>query len=221
MVFPTTLAALLLTPPPADAESWRCLHFRREGEASLIVTRGLDADGRALSDHVLWLPEQRTGDSAVRWIRQGPVASTALPWRLQTRSVTARLSLARPARRPVWLVLRVDGRIAGRRLLLRQMSDLPSYDRERLRASATFSDDEPGQGPVPDLAGAAEIVITAEEEGGETLARSAIPLPARTLVEEMIAQVAPALVADAADYRTLCRDTSQPLPVPPMPPPPR
>ena len=218
MTFTAILASMLLAQPPTEPRTWRCLQYHQSGETELIVTRDLDDAGRPLGDHVLWLPHPNGGDSAIRWVRRGATAPTTLPWTLQTVSLRARLSLARAAQRPVWAVLRVDGRIVGRRQLLRQMSELSAYDREHLAVTAFFGADGPKHGPVPDLAHAAEILITAEEEGGEILATDTIPMPSADLVAGIIAQLAPLLDQDAFAYRTRCRDTSQPLPVPPMPP---
>ena len=127
------------------------------------------------------------------------------------------LTLARPARRPLWLVLRVDGRIASRRLLPQQMSDLPEFDPERLELLASFMADAPRPVPVPDVTDADEVLVTAEEEGGETLARYAIALPGRDLIEAVIAQAEPALAAAAADYRNRCREDGQPPTMEPVP----
>ena len=118
--------------------------------------------------------------------------------------ILASLTLTRPARHPVWLVLRVEGRIASRRLLLRQMSDLPEYDRQSLEILASFMAEGPREVPVPDVTDADEIVVTAEEEGGETLARYSIALPGRDVIDEVVARAVPALEAAAADFRNRC-----------------
>jgi hypothetical protein len=159
----------------------------------------------------------RVGDKAVRW-RRGSAATRANgPWLLHPISIRLGLTFSRPASRPVWLVLRLDGRVAARRLLLRQMSDLSAYERETLRTTASFGIGEPGEARVPDLSQAAEITISAEEEGGEPLATNAMPLPGAERVGGIIARLAPALDGAAADYRNRCQDTAQPLPVPSMP----
>lgn len=212
-------AALLMASPPVDPVRWRCTHYDLGGEDSLTVGRSLDAAGRALSDFVSWSPNWRSADSSVRWIRRGAITSTALPWALQTDWIQGELALTRAARRPVWVVLRIGGRIVGRRMLFRRMSDLQAYERDHLRVRGMFSISGPARGPVPDLTNASEIVMTAEEEGGVTLARTVIRLPSRDTVQAMVARVAPMLVTDAADYHTLCRDVTLPLPVPPSMPP--
>jgi hypothetical protein len=195
---------------PNDSARWRC-DYSVEGEQGEVnVIRSLDADGRVVYDYVNWLPRRRIGTSAVGWDRRDPPTSTALPWTLRTDIVSAMLTLSRPARRPVWLVLRVDGRVAGRRLLFRQMSDLPDYEREQLELWPEIRTSPPSMGPVPDLAGADEVVISAEEEGGETLASHAISLPDRALVDAAVAEAVPALAAAVADYRARCREERQP-----------
>jgi len=156
------------------------------------------------------------GAKAVRWLRRGAAAPGG-SWALEPVSVRLGLTFSRPAARPVWLVLRLDGRVAARRLLLRRMSDLPAYEREHLRTTASFESGKPGEGPVPDLSHAAEITVTAEEEGGETLATDSMPLPGAEMMARIIPRLAAALESDAADYRTRCRDVTQPLPVPSMP----
>jgi hypothetical protein len=202
---------------PSDPARWRC-HYSVDGEQGEVnVIRSLDADGRVVYDYVNWLPRRQIGTSAVGWDRRDLPTSTALPWTLRSDSVSAMLTLSRPARRPVWLVLRVDGRIAGRRLLFRQMSDLPDHDREQLEIFPEVRSIPPSMGPVPDLAGASEVALSAEEEGGETLASRAIPLPGRGLVDAAIAEAVPALAAAAADYRSRCRETSPPPALTPMP----
>jgi hypothetical protein len=212
-------AALLMASSPVDPVRWRCTHNDLGGEDSLNVERTLDVAGRALSDFVYWSPNWRSTDSSVRWIRRGAITSTALPWQLQTDWIQAELTLSRAARRPVWVVLRVGDRLAGRRLLFRRMSDLQTYERNHLKVHGMFRTSGPTRGPVPDLTNATEIVMTAEEEGGATLARSVIRLPSQDIVQAMVAQVAPMLVTDAADYRTRCRDVTLPIPVPPPMPP--
>jgi hypothetical protein len=114
-------------------------------------------------------------------------------------------------------VLRVVGRIASRRLLFRRWSDVPDYDRDGLDISPEIRSIPASMGPMPDLTGAREVVISAEEEGGETLASRAIPLPGRALVDAAIAEAVPALAAAAADYRSRCRETSPPPALTPMP----
>lgn len=234
MVVRAMLASLLLAMQPAadapapisvqeddpnDPARWRCDHSVESEQGEVNVIRSLDADGRVVYDYVNWLPRRRMGTSAVGWERRNPLTSTALPWTLRTDFVSAMLTLSRPARRPVWLVLRVDGRIAGRRLLFRQMSDLPDYEREQLEISPEVRSTPPSMGPVPDMAGASEVVISAEEESGETLASRALPLPDRALVDAAIAEAVPALDAAAANYRALCRNIAAPQPpmLEPMP----
>jgi hypothetical protein len=129
---------------------------------------------------------------------------------LRTDGVSAQLTLSRAARRPVWLVLRVDGRIAGRRLLFRQMSDLPDDDRENLEIAPEVRNIPPSMGPMPDLTGAHEVVMSAEEEGGETLASYAISVPDRAVVDAAIAEAVPALAAAIADYRNQCWEARRP-----------
>ncbi len=195
---------------PNDPARWRCEHSVESEQGEVNVIRSLDADGRVVYDYVNWLPRRRMGTGAVGWERRDPLSSTALPWTLRTDFVSAMLTLSRPARRPVWLVLRVDGRIAGRRLLFRQMSDLPDHDREQLEIWPEVRTMPPSMGPVPDLDGAGEVVLSAEEEGGETLASHAISLPDRPLVDAAIAEAVPALAAAVADYRNRCREARQP-----------
>ena len=210
MAVVATLAALLLAQPPATPERWACEHSLDGATGVLDVTRYLDPDGRALYDYVRWSPRPRLGTRAVQWERLDPVGSARLPWTLRGDAVVAQLNLARAARRPVWLVMRMDGRVVARRLLLREMSDLSEYDRQTLEIGAEFRTDPPGAGPIPDFVNAAGIVLTAEEEGGATLARSSIRLPPREFVSRVIAQAAPALSAAAADYRTQCREIGAP-----------
>lgn len=216
MMLAATLAPLLSVQLPADVDHWLCSHARQGGEAELVVTRSLDSAGRPTFDTLMWLPDQQ-GTSSIRWVRLDPFASAGLPWRLETNLIVAMLRPARPARRPVWLVLRVDGRVAARRPLLPQMSDLPAYEPGSSELWAGFSADQPGMGPVPDLANATEVVVIAEEEGGETLARRTISLPGRTAIDLMIAEAVPVLAADAADYRARCRETAQSPTPPPVP----
>ncbi|HYI48073.1 MAG TPA: hypothetical protein VEX35_06365 [Allosphingosinicella sp.] len=225
MGFLELVASLLLATtqsPAEDPAHWRCIHDVDRAQGRVMVTRSLDAEGRFLYDYVGWLPRRRFGASAVGWERLDP-GSTALPWTLRTDSVATMFPLARPARRPVWLVLRVDGRIAGRRLLFRQLSDLPDYERGQPEFSVGFSGHitEAGRGPdvVPELMDATEAVLSAEEEGGETLAREPITLPGRALIEEAVAEAAPAIAAAAADYRRLCREEGQPPQMQPIPSP--
>lgn len=202
---------------PNDPARWRCVHSVEFEQGEVNVIRSLDADGRVVYDYVNWLPRRQYGTSAVGWDRRDPPASTALPWTLRTDIVSAMLTLSRPARRPVWLVIRVDGRITGRRLLFRRMGDLPDHDRELLEIFPEVRTIPPSMGPVPDLAGAKEIVMSAEEEGGQTLASRTLMLPDRALVDAAVAEAVPALAADVADYRSRCRETSTPRALPPMP----
>jgi hypothetical protein len=226
MMVRAILASLLLLviQPPADAPApisvqeedpndparWRCDHSVETAQGVVNVIRSLEADGRVVYDYVNWQPRRRLGASAIGWDRRDSPTSTALPWTLRTDSVSAQLTLSRAARRPVWLVLRVDGRITGRRLLFRQMSDLPDDDRENLEIAPEVRTIPPSMGPVPDLTGASEVVISAEEEGSETLASFAIPLPDRTLLDAAIAEAVPALTAAIADYRNQCREARRP-----------
>lgn len=182
------------------------------------MTRSLGDGGRPLFDTIMWLPDH-SGTASVRWVREGPIASPALPWRLETNLIVTMLRMARPARRPVWLVLRVDGRIASRRLLFRRMSDRPAHERDNLEIWAHFSTDEPGTGPVPDVAGASEIVVSAEEEGGGTLASHTLPLPGRAAIDQWVARRVRALAIDVRDYPNRCAERSDPPAVPVMPAP--
>lgn len=232
MVVRAMLASLLLAMQPAadapapisvqeadpnDPARWRC-DYSVESELGVVnVIRSLDADGRVVYDYVNWLPRRRMGTSAIGWDRRDSPTSTALPWTLRSDIVTAQLTLSRPARRPVWLVLRVDGRIAGRRLLFRQMSDLPDDDREALEIWPEVRNIPPSMGPVPDLTGAHEVVLSVEEEGGETLASRAIPLPDRALVDAAIAEAVPPLAAAVADYRNRCREEREETATEPLP----
>lgn len=229
---------LLLTPqPPADVQAsaetqatpwqdparWRCAHDVDRPEGRVFVTRSLDAEGRFAYDYVGWVPRRRFGTSAVVWERLDRAGATTLPWTLRTHRVSMMFELDRPARRPVWLVLRVDGRIAGRRLLFRQLSNLPDHARPQPELLVDFSGypTETGRPPdvIPDLRDATEAVLSVEEEGGATLAREQIALPKRALIEQAVAEAAPAIAAAAADYRRLCQEDGQPPRMEPMPPP--
>jgi hypothetical protein len=224
MGFLTLFSSLLLAatqPPAEDPGHWRCRHeFERE-QGVVMITRWLDVGGQYLYDYVGWVPRRRFGTSSAGWERLDSRASA--PWALKTDSVVAMLNLTRPAQRPVWLVLKVDGRIAGRRLLFRQTSELPDYDRQTLELWVDFTSHPPeaGRTPdlLPDLADAGEAVLSAEEEGGETLASYSISLPGRALIEWAVAEAAPALDAAAADYRTQCQEEGQPPRMSAMPPP--
>lgn len=204
---------------PTDPARWRCHQSVESEQGTVNVIRSLDADGRVVYDYVNWWQRRRRGSSAIGWDRRDPLNSTALPWTLQADTITAQLTLSRPARRPVWLVLRVDGRIAGRRLMFRQMSDLPDYERESLEIAPEVRGIPPSTGPVPDLIGAREVTISAEEEGGETLASHAILLPDRALIDAAIAEAVPALAAAVADYRDRCREVRQAPGLQPVPAP--
>ena len=214
MVVRATLAVLLMAqpgtqvpvPPPGPdvTEGWVCSHSVTLARGRLEVTRNLDAEGRPESDYLFWQPDARVGHSSVGWQRLDPQTSTILPWRVRTDMILASLTLTRPARRPVWLLLRVDGRIASRRLLPQQMSDLPEFDPERLELLASFMADAPRPVPVPDVTDQDEVLVTAEEEGGETLARYSIALPGRDVIDEAVARAVPALEAAAADFRNRC-----------------
>jgi hypothetical protein len=104
--------------------------------------------------------------------------------------------------------------LAGRRLLFRRLSDLPDYDHDGLEISPEVRSIPPSMGPVPDLAGASEVVMSAEEEGGETLASRAISLPSRALLDAAIAEAVPALAIIVPD-RDRCRDERlQAVPIP-------
>lgn len=226
MVVRAILASLLLTAmqptadgpapisvqeeDPNDPARWRCDHSVESEQGVVNVIRSLDADGRVVYDYVNWQPRRGLGSSAVGWDRRDSPTTTALPWTLRTDIVTAQLTLSRPARRPVWLVIRVDGRITGRRLLFRRMSEVPDYDRELLEIAPEVRTIPPSMGPVPDLTGAHEVVLSAEEEGGETLASRAIPLPDRAVVDAAIAEAVPPLTAAVADYRNQCWEARRP-----------
>lgn len=99
------------------------------------------------------------------------------------------------------------------------MSDRPADERDTLEIWAHFSTDEPGTGPVPDVSGASMIVVSAEEEGGETLARHTLPMPGRAVIDGMVARTARALAVDVADYTNRCAERSNPPAVPIMPAP--
>lgn len=190
---------------PTDPARWRCAYSVDVEQGQVNVIRSFDADRRVVYDYVNWLPRERFGTSAIGWDRRDPPASAALPWTLGSDTVVATLTLSRVPRRPVWLVLRVDGRFAGRRLLFRQLSDLPDEAHDGLEISPEVRSIPPSMGPVPDLAGASEVVMSAEEEGGETLASRAISLPSRALLDAAIAQAVPVLAAIVPD-RGRCRD---------------
>jgi hypothetical protein len=216
MLIVATFTTLMMAPLPKDTDRWLCAHPRRVGETELVVTRSLGDGGRPLFDTIMWVPDHR-GIASVRWVRQDPIASAALPWRLETNLIVTMLRLTKPARRPVWLVLRVDGRVESRRLLFRRMSDRPAHERGSLEIWAHFSTDEPGTGPVPDVAGAREIVVSAEEEGGQTLASHTLPLPGRPAIDQLVAGTVRALALDVADYPNRCAERSDPPAVPVMP----
>ena len=203
---------------PNDPARWRCSHSVETEKGVVNVIRSLDADGRVVYDYVNWQPRPRLGTSAIGWDRRDSPTSTALPWTLRTDGVSAQLTLSRPARRPVWLVLRVDGRIAVRRLMFRQMSDLPDYERESLEIAPEVRSIPSSMGPVPDLIGAREVTISADEEGGETLASHGILLPDRALIDAAIARAAPALAAATAEYRDQCVEARRPPRMEAMPP---
>jgi hypothetical protein len=217
MVVRATLASLLLaqpgaqvpaqTPAPAPGpnrtEGWRCSHSVGLARGRLDVTRNLDADGRPEYDYLFWQSRQSGGGGTVGWQRRDPPTSTILPWRVRTDMILTTLRLTRAARRPVWLVLRVEGRIVSRRLL-QDMNDMPEFDRERLELRANFMAEAPRPVPVPDVTDADEALVTAEEEGGETLARYSIALPGRDVIDEVVSRAVPALEAAAADFRNRC-----------------
>ena len=200
---PAPVAVLAQRPDPS--RSWYCRHSVELARGTLDVTRNLDAEGRPEYDYLFWQSRQSIGGGKVGWQRGDSPTSTILPWRLRTDMILATLRLTRSARRPAWLVLRVDGQILSRRLLP-NMSDLPEFDRNRLELLASFMADSPRPVPVPDVTNADEALVTVEEEGGETLARYLIHRPARDLIDGVIAQAEPALAAAAADYRNRCRE---------------
>lgn len=117
--------------------------------------------------------------------------------------VIAELALTRPARRPVWLVLWVNGQIATRRPL-HPRSDLDDSNREHPRILASFMAEAPRAVPVPNVTDMDEVLVTAEEEGGETLARYTVALPGQDLIDGVIGRAVPVLEAMAADFRNRC-----------------
>ncbi|HTU10499.1 MAG TPA: hypothetical protein VMG08_06315 [Allosphingosinicella sp.] len=170
------------------------------------MTRNLDADGRPDYDYLFWQSGPWNGRASVGWRRRGLPRSAILPWRMRTDMILAPLTLTRLAQRPAWLVLRVDGQIASRRLLPQQMSDLREFDTQRLELLASFMADSPRPVPVPDVTDQDEVLVTVEEEGGETLARYTLALPGRDVIDEVVAQAVPALEAMAADFRNRCSE---------------
>lgn len=215
-------SALLMSQPESRAQ-WHCsYHYPEPNEARYsgpkaflaTVTRSLDADGNFISDRLWWMPSSVNGLSRVDWVRSGSAGSPTTPFSLRADHVMAVLTLDRPARRPVWQVLRADGREVARRLLFRQISDLPERQVHDLTIVASFSANLPQWGPMPDLSNVAEILISAEEEGGERLAGLSLRLPDQALLREVAARAVPSLDYYAADYQTRCR-VARPTQAPP------
>jgi hypothetical protein len=222
MALAAIFASALLMSQPESRAQWRCSYYypewneaRYSGPKAFLatVTRSLDTDGNIISDRLWWTP----GLSRVSWVRSGSAGSPTTPFSLRADYVMVLLTLDRPARRPVWLVLRADGREVTRRLLFRQISDLPDWQVHDLTIVASFSADLPQSGPMPDLSNAAEILISAEEEGGERLAGISLRLPSQALLREVATRAIPSLDHYAADYRTRCR-VARPTQAPPAPP---
>ncbi len=191
-------------PSPNATVGWMCRHSVELSRGRLDVARNLDAEGRPEYDYLFWQSGPWNSRASVGWQRRDLPTSTILPWRVRTDMILAPLILTRAARHPLWLVLRVDGQIVSRRLLPQQMSDLPEFDPERLELLASFMAGAPRPVPVPDVTDADEALVTAEEEGGETLARYAVALPGRDVIDEVVARALPAIEAMAADFRNRC-----------------
>ncbi|HYD12130.1 MAG TPA: hypothetical protein VEC11_04730 [Allosphingosinicella sp.] len=220
MAVRATLAMLLLSVPPAAPVAappaapapganvtlgWACTHSMQLARGRLDVTRNLDAEGRPEYDYLFWQSGPWNGRATVGWQRLDAQSSAILPWRVRTDMILAPLTLTRPVQHPVWLVLRIDGRISSRRLLPQRMSDLPEFDPERMELLGSFMAGSPRPVPVPDVTDESEVLVTVEEEGGETLARYAVALPGRDVIDEVVARAVPALEAMAADFRNRCR----------------
>jgi hypothetical protein len=161
------IAALFQTALPS--EPGQCFRSFRHPTGTLNV--GRSNSGRRIAHQVEWVVSgmPRTG---ARWRLRDDV-----PWTLQPMWLNATIPLSRAPRAPVWAIMSVDGRELQRRRA--------ASVREIGRAGALFvyyssmplAYAERRTGPLPDLADAASVTISLEEEGGAALGSVRVPLP--------------------------------------------
>jgi hypothetical protein len=210
-----TAPLLLATLQPApDAAPWQCFHAINREQSYFSVSRYLTPEGRPAGDFVLWSAGGASSllGAAVWRIQERPV------WNLRIEALTFAFTLPRAPASPLRLRVEADGRVIARIPVsppTRQIG--PSRLGTFVRLTRSPDPDFPAHGAVPEIGSPQTLTGTLEERGGHVLATVSFPLPEAGVLRVEAQQSLRRAIEKAADYRSVCMDRRQPLPVPAMP----
>lgn len=207
----TAFLALLLAMQAAVADepgNWTCQESVPGQAGTLWVRRILDPGGKPLVEDMAWHGEGGLG--------------TKMAWRLGGGDVrgpsefSAFVTWSRMPRAPVVLTIAADGKVERRPLL--SEADVRMFRREGLTpVQVWYSLDWPADGAVPDFYRVRRLSLTAVEAGGATIGSTTITLPDWDWLDRETASARARLGAEAAAFRTRCRQAEPPIDEPELP----